>query len=58
MAFLFVLLGGVFKLELFLPEEYPMAAPKVLNLVAAYFFFLNTLCYSSIGLEFDAIFSY
>uniref|UniRef100_A0A3B5K5H3 UBC core domain-containing protein n=1 Tax=Takifugu rubripes TaxID=31033 RepID=A0A3B5K5H3_TAKRU len=21
--------GGVFKLELFLPEEYPMAAPKV-----------------------------
>ncbi|KAK6061663.1 ubiquitin--protein ligase [Cooperia oncophora] len=22
--------GGVFKLELFLPEEYPMAAPKVL----------------------------
>ena len=26
---LFVLLAGVFKLELFLPEEYPMAAPKV-----------------------------
>lgn len=25
-------LGGVFKLELFLPEEYPMAAPKVLQL--------------------------
>ncbi|MBA0771113.1 hypothetical protein Gotri_019634, partial [Gossypium trilobum] len=23
--------GGVFKLELFLPEEYPMAAPKVLD---------------------------
>ena len=23
--------GGVFKLELFLPEEYPMAAPKVLH---------------------------
>ncbi|MBA0624927.1 hypothetical protein Godav_010195 [Gossypium davidsonii] len=23
--------GGVFKLELFLPEEYPMTAPKVLN---------------------------
>ena len=21
--------GGVFKLELFLPEEYPMSAPKV-----------------------------
>ena len=21
--------GGIFKLELFLPEEYPMAAPKV-----------------------------
>lgn len=26
-----ICLGGVFKLELFLPEEYPMAAPKVLN---------------------------
>lgn len=26
---LFFLSGGVFKLELFLPEEYPMAAPKV-----------------------------
>ncbi|KAG0567015.1 hypothetical protein KC19_7G104300 [Ceratodon purpureus] len=24
--------GGVFKLELFLPEEYPMAAPKVSQL--------------------------
>lgn len=22
--------GGVFKLELFLPEDYPMAAPKVM----------------------------
>jgi len=21
--------GGIFKLELFLPEEYPMSAPKV-----------------------------
>lgn len=30
--------GGVFKLELFLPEEYPMAAPKVLfiSLVVGY----------------------
>lgn len=27
--FLVFHLGGVFKLELFLPEEYPMAAPKV-----------------------------
>lgn len=24
--------GGLFKLELFLPEEYPMAAPKVFSL--------------------------
>ncbi|TYI68644.1 hypothetical protein E1A91_D08G103100v1, partial [Gossypium mustelinum] len=24
--------GGVFKLELFLPEEYPMAAPKVVSI--------------------------
>ena len=24
--------GGVFKLELFLPEDYPMSAPKVLLL--------------------------
>ena len=23
--------GGVFKLELFLPEDYPMSAPKVYN---------------------------
>ena len=23
--------GGEFKLELFLPEEYPMAAPKVVD---------------------------
>ena len=23
--------GGVFKLELFLPEEYPMAPPKVIS---------------------------
>ncbi|RWV96521.1 hypothetical protein GW17_00040754, partial [Ensete ventricosum] len=26
-----LILGGVFKLELFLPEEYPMAAPKPKN---------------------------
>lgn len=37
-VFLFVLLGGVFKLELFLPEEYPMAAPKVINLILLFFF--------------------
>lgn len=30
-TFVFKLVGGVFKLELFLPEEYPMAAPKVLH---------------------------
>lgn len=44
MCSLFKLLGGVFKLELFLPEEYPMAAPKVLH----YFFFIHfdSLCYS------------
>ena len=28
--------GGVFKLELFLPEEYPMAAPKVRFLTKLY----------------------
>ncbi|CAM6027830.1 unnamed protein product [Sphagnum balticum] len=28
--------GGVFKLELFLPEEYPMAAPKVCFLTKIY----------------------
>ncbi|KAH9778959.1 ubiquitin-conjugating enzyme E2 35 [Citrus sinensis] len=31
-----VCLGGVFKLELFLPEEYPMAAPKVRFLTKIY----------------------
>ncbi|OAE32579.1 hypothetical protein AXG93_2374s1250 [Marchantia polymorpha subsp. ruderalis] len=30
------LIGGVFKLELFLPEEYPMAAPKVRFLTKIY----------------------
>ncbi|KAH8974505.1 hypothetical protein BDL97_01G105300 [Sphagnum fallax] len=29
-------IGGVFKLELFLPEEYPMAAPKVRFLTKIY----------------------
>ena len=29
MANLPVFAGGAFKLELFLPEDYPMAAPKV-----------------------------
>jgi ubiquitin-conjugating enzyme E2 N len=28
--------GGVFKLELFLPEEYPMVAPKVRFLTKMY----------------------
>lgn len=28
--FFSIWLGGVFKLELFLPEEYPMAPPKVI----------------------------
>ncbi|KAL1321079.1 uncharacterized protein [Arachis hypogaea] len=31
-----VIRGGVFKLELFLPEEYPMAAPKVRFLTKIY----------------------
>lgn len=31
-------IGGVFKLELFLPEEYPMAAPKVHEYIPMYFF--------------------
>ncbi|KAH8958810.1 hypothetical protein BDL97_06G046300, partial [Sphagnum fallax] len=29
-------IGGVFKLELFLPEEYPMATPKVRFLTKIY----------------------
>ncbi|KAL6538308.1 Ubiquitin-conjugating enzyme E2 35 [Orobanche gracilis] len=32
----FIPIGGVFKLELFLPEEYPMAAPKVRFLTKIY----------------------
>ncbi|CAK9200089.1 unnamed protein product [Sphagnum troendelagicum] len=31
-----IFIGGVFKLELFLPEEYPMAAPKVRFLTKIY----------------------
>ena len=31
-----ILLDGVFKLELFLPEEYPMAPPKVRFLTKIY----------------------
>jgi hypothetical protein len=27
--------GGVFKLELFLPEDYPMAPPKVARVLSA-----------------------
>lgn len=32
----FLFPGGVFKLELFLPEEYPMSAPKVRFLTKIY----------------------
>jgi len=32
----FLLLGGTFKLELFLPEDYPMAPPKVRFLTKIY----------------------
>ncbi|KAF4394025.1 hypothetical protein G4B88_025994 [Cannabis sativa] len=35
-VFLVAMTGGVFKLELFLPEEYPMAAPKVRFLTKIY----------------------
>ncbi|CAK7327678.1 unnamed protein product [Dovyalis caffra] len=35
-TFVQLLIGGVFKLELFLPEEYPMAAPKVRFLTKIY----------------------
>ncbi|XP_048498773.1 ubiquitin-conjugating enzyme E2 36 isoform X2 [Beta vulgaris subsp. vulgaris] len=34
--FFSICIGGVFKLELFLPEEYPMAAPKVRFLTKIY----------------------
>ena len=30
------MIGGVFKLELFLPEEYPMVAPKIRFLTKIY----------------------
>lgn len=30
------IVGGLFKLELFLPEEYPMAPPKVRFLTKIY----------------------
>jgi len=33
---MFRVLGGIFKLELFLPEEYPMAPPKVRFLTKIY----------------------
>ena len=32
--------GGEFKLELFLPEEYPMAAPKVVDQLILILFLL------------------
>ncbi|AQK97238.1 Putative ubiquitin-conjugating enzyme family [Zea mays] len=35
-ALVYAHIGGVFKLELFLPEEYPMAAPKVRFLTKIY----------------------
>lgn len=31
-----VIIGGIFKLELFLPEEYPMSPPKVRFLTKIY----------------------
>ena len=30
------MIGGVFKLELFLPDEYPMVAPKIRFLTKIY----------------------
>ena len=38
-------LDGVFRLELFLPEEYPMAPPKVR--------FLTKIYHPNIGIEID-----
>lgn len=46
--FFSICIGGVFKLELFLPEEYPMAAPKVcqVSLAKTSFFLVsqNPVC--------------
>jgi ubiquitin-conjugating enzyme E2 N len=36
--FFYLFTGGVFRLELFLPDEYPMAPPKV-----RYLFFLTII---------------
>ncbi|KAD6794440.1 hypothetical protein E3N88_05336 [Mikania micrantha] len=40
--------GGVFKLELFLPEEYPMAAPKVRFLTKIYHPNIDKVCLSCV----------
>ena len=42
--------GGVFKLELFLPEEYPMAAPKVFSV-----YWLVDSCLSVLNFQFKQL---
>jgi len=39
--------GGIFKLELFLPEDYPMAPPKVRFLTKIYHPNIGTFLLSS-----------
>nr|XP_033512835.1 ubiquitin-conjugating enzyme E2 36 isoform X2 [Nicotiana tomentosiformis] len=48
--------GGVFKLELFLPEEYPMAAPKVFEHINECLASFSGLSESEIGFS-NCIFS-